>query len=83
MIICPDNISHATDIRMVQKAHNGTLSCSSDLLGMVGSLAIGLAMVLVGRLSRYYFDGNLVGVVSGFWDMMFLVRSSRAALPHP
>jgi hypothetical protein len=59
MVICPHNVSHATDVGMVEQADNGGLSGGPHLLGVVSSLTVGGALVLVGRLARYYLDSNL------------------------
>ena len=53
------DISHATNIRVVQQADNGGFAGGPDLLGMVGSFAVGSALVLVLGLSGHYLDGHL------------------------
>jgi hypothetical protein len=60
--VCPDDILHAADIRMVQEADDGGLSGSADFLGVVGSFAVGSALVLVLRLTGHNLDGGLDGV---------------------
>jgi len=59
VVVGSNDISHATDIRMVQEANNGGLPCCSDLLRMVCALAVGLAVVLVRRQSGDDLDGDL------------------------
>lgn len=59
--VCPDDIFHAADIRVAQEANNGGLSGGADFLGVVGSLAVSSALVLVLRLARHNLDGGLEG----------------------
>jgi hypothetical protein len=59
VVVGPDHIAHATNIRMVQKANNGSLPCGSDFFGSLCPVAVGLAVVLVRGLSRHDFDGDL------------------------
>lgn len=60
MVVCPHDVTHAADVRVVQQADNGRLSRSADFLGVVCSLTVGLTVVLVGRLPRNNLDGNLL-----------------------
>lgn len=64
VIIRPHDIAHTADIRMVQKANNGGLACGPHFFGVVSSLAVGLAVVLVRRLTRHDLYGNLEEDVS-------------------
>ena len=59
VVVGPNHVTHAADIRMVQEADDGSLPCCSYLLRMVGPLAVGLAVVLVRGLSRNDLDGDL------------------------
>jgi hypothetical protein len=73
VVVCPDDILHATDVGVVEQADNGGFSRGSDFLGVVGSLAVGSALVLVLRLSGNNLDGRLCHVNS------CLQRESSAA----
>jgi hypothetical protein len=62
VVVCPDDVLHATDVGVVEQADNGGLSGRPDFLGVVGSLAVGGALVLVLRLSGNDLDGHLCRV---------------------
>lgn len=65
MEVCPDDIFHAADIRVAEEADNGGLSGGADFFGVVGSLTISSALMLILRLARHNLDGGLEeGVVS-------------------
>lgn len=48
VIIGADNITHATDVRMVDQGDNGSLSCCADFFGVVCSFSVLSGAVLVG-----------------------------------
>ncbi|KAI7498668.1 protein kinase [Hortaea werneckii] len=60
------DIAHTTDVRMVDKRHNGCLACGSDLFAVICPLALGLCTVLAlatlsrNDLYRYLLAGLLV-----------------------
>lgn len=62
VVVCAHDISHATDVGVVEQADNGGFSGGSNLFGVVCSFAVGGALVLVLRLSRDDLNGDL-GVV--------------------
>lgn len=67
MMARSDDISHATDVWMVEKRHYSCFSCGANLLGMLGSFTIGAAQVLyfvVSRATRDNFHGNLYRCIS-------------------
>jgi GT2 family glycosyltransferase len=60
VVVCTDDISHPTDVRVVEKRDNGGFAGSSDLLGLVCALLFSPALVaIVGRAARDDFAGNL------------------------
>jgi len=65
VVVRADDIAHPTDVRVVDQGNNGSLAGSADLLGVVGSFTILGSAVLVGRLSRNYFDCDLELVRTG------------------
>jgi hypothetical protein len=59
VVVGPHHVSHAADVGVIKKADDGGLSGRTNLLGMVGSLAVGGTLVLVLRLSRYNLHSHL------------------------
>jgi hypothetical protein len=60
VIVGPNDISQAADMRMVQESHDGSLARGADLLGMIGPLLISKAlMAVVGRAAWDNLAGDL------------------------
>lgn len=67
MVGRPHDISHATDIWVVQESDDSSFSSCSDLLGVVSSLPISSTLVMssvVCRTSWHDLNGNLQRRVS-------------------
>jgi hypothetical protein len=60
VVVCPHDVFHAADVGVVEQADNGGFTGSPDFLGVVCSLAVGGALVLVCRLSGDDLDGHLL-----------------------
>jgi hypothetical protein len=59
MMLRPYNISHPTYIRVVDEAHDGSFTGSSNLFGVICAISIRLTSVFVSGLSRDDFDRDL------------------------
>lgn len=60
MVVRANYVAQAADMRVIKKRDNGSLTCRSDLLGLVGPLLIGAALVaIVGRSAGNDFASNL------------------------
>lgn len=60
VIVGPDDIAQAAYMRVVQESHDGSLARGADLLGMIGPLLIGKAlMAVVGRAAGDNLAGDL------------------------
>ena len=59
MVICAHDIPHATNVGVVEQTDNSSFPCSSNFLGVVGSFAVGSALVVVLGLSRHYLHSHL------------------------
>lgn len=59
MVMSSDNITHATNVRVIDQSHNGSLSSGANLFGVIRPLPILLAAVLVGRLTRHNLNSHL------------------------
>jgi len=64
--VCAHDILHAADVGMVQQTDNGSLSGGSDFFGVIGSFAVGGALMLVLGLSRNDLDGGLLTLTLSF-----------------
>lgn len=61
VVVCTDNIPKSTNVGVVEEGDDSCLACSTDLLGLVGALLIGAAlMAIVGGSSRNDFACNLM-----------------------
>jgi hypothetical protein len=47
VVVGPDDVFQAADMRVVKECHDGSLSCSSNLLGLVCPLLVGSTVVAI------------------------------------
>ena len=66
VIVRSHDITHGTYVRMAQKSDDRSFSCRSNLLRMIGTLAVSIAVMFIGRLSWHYLDRNLMELISSF-----------------
>lgn len=59
MVICADDVSHSAYVRVIEEGHNSSLSCGSDLFGVVCSFSVSVAMVFIGGLPWHNLDSYL------------------------
>lgn len=59
MVMCANDIAHATNVWMVQQSDDGSFPRGTDLLGVVGLFSILLTFMFVGGMSRYNLDRDL------------------------
>ncbi len=62
MVVCAYNITHSANVGVIKERYDSSLSCRSNLFGMVCTLALAIILMIIGRLPWYYFYGHLVEV---------------------
>ena len=61
VVVCPDNIAHAADVRVVGQCDDCCFSCCADLLAVFCSFALcSRAVLSIIRSSGYNLDGDLL-----------------------
>jgi hypothetical protein len=80
VVVCANDIAHATDVGVAEQTDNGSLSGGADLLGVVGALTVGGALVLVLGQPGDYLDGNLLSRLAVFCQLDLAHTSSADCL---
>jgi len=77
MVVGADDVTHATDVGVVEQADNGSLAGGAHLLGVVGALPVGGALVLVLGQPRHDLDGRVLARVL-MLGQLHLAHAARA-----
>lgn len=60
VVVGAHDVSHAADVGMAKKSDDGSFPGGPDLLGLIGSLLVGLGLMpILSRATRDNFAGNL------------------------
>lgn len=82
VVIRSHDVAHATDVGMVGKGHNGSLSRCADFLAVICPFALGSRTVLpIGRPARHDLDSNLFSglLVPSKFHLSHAASSNRLA----